>query len=237
MRTLCCAMAFMLALAGVADAAPISDGSYFLETFTSYPEHPSSSGPGSGVNTSGGNARIITTVGTEGVFRASPLSLPAEYVLEYDWTLHGPSTDNFYMLYNQGSSAPWDSSISLRTLLGDATTWSFQIDHGTGWAVSPTLNYGQTYHVTLHQKPGAAKPVDLYIDGSLLGTYDSRNPSLTTTLTQFGDPSTGAGYGDATVDNVSIGNPVVVPEPASLGLIVAGVIGFTAMRRRDAVRS
>lgn len=237
MRNLYCTMSFMLALASVANGAPMSDDSYFLETFTSYPEHPSSSAPGSGVTTSGGNARVITTVGTEGVFRASPLSLPSEYVLEYDWTLHNPSTDNFYMLYNQGNSAPWESSIALRTLLGDATTWSFQIDHGTGYSVSPILNYGQVYHVTVHQKPGVSKPVDLYIDGSLIGTYDSRNPSLTTSLAQFGDPSSSAGYGDATIDNVSIGNPVAVPEPASIGLIAVGAVVVTAMRRRNAVRS
>lgn len=232
MRTLFASMAMLLALAPLALAAPISDGSIYLETFTSYPESPKSQAINAGTSVSGGEVHIVTEVATEGVFRVSPLTLPSEYVVEFDWKTNAPTGDNFYMLYNEGSSAPWSSNIAMRAF-PDNANWKFQVDFaGGGFDISDALNYGQYYHITVHTKPGANAPVDLYVDGVLMGTYDSRNPSLATTLLQFGDPSGGSGFGNVSIDNISIGLPIVVPEPGS-ALYFLTMLGIAILNRRS----
>lgn len=218
-------------LSGAAIAAPMSDGSIFEETFNAYPEDAKSAAIGSGANVSGNAMRIITETATEGVFRASPLGLSAtgEYVVEFDWTVHTGSGDNFYMYYTQGSSSPWVNDIALRTIPVDASTWNFQVDHAGSpdWTVFTGLNLNQTYHITMHHK-GAVNDIDLYLDGALLGTFAGRNASLGTDLVQWGDPSTGSGYGDVTLDNVSIG--LNIPEPMSIGALSLGALAL--LRRR-----
>lgn len=206
MKALCICTALCFVVSGTAFGVPQSDGSIFLETFTNYPEHPLSAAINVGAVVADGAVRLTTTTETEGVFRASPLPLTSgqEYVVEFDWTLHEPSGDNFYMFYSQGPESPYFSGIALRTIpMGD--DWIFQVDYGVDqWEWSELLIYDQLYHVTIHVKPGASL-VDLYVDGLLIGEYESRNPSITTDLVQWGDGSGGAGYGDATVDNISIG--------------------------------
>lgn len=233
MRTLFAAAIALFTLASLGEAAPISDGSIYVETFTNYPESPLSQVINTGSTVSSGAAHISTTTGTEGVVRVRPLVLPAEYVTEFDWKLNGPSGDNFYLVFNQGDAHPWDSSIAVRAIESGAN-WKFQVDFaGGGWDISDELNYGQFYHITVHNKPGVNRPVDLYVDGVLMGTYDSRNPSISTTLFQLGDSSGGSGYGDATIDNISIGLPVIVPEPSSIWIVVT-MFGMTAAIRRRA---
>lgn len=213
MKAFCISAVLGLTLAGTSLAAPQSDGSIFLETFTNYPEHPLSQAINVGAVVTEGAVRLTTETATEGVFRASPLPLSfgQEYVVEFDWTLHAPSGDNFYMFYSQSSESPYFSGIALRTIPMESN-WIFQVDYGVDpfYEWSAPLNYNQSYHVTLHVKSGATL-VDLYLDGALVGEYAARNPSLTTDLVQWGDGSGGSGYGDASVDNISIGmpNPVV----------------------------
>lgn len=189
-------------------AAPVSDGSFFLETFTAYPEDPRSQAINVGADPYGFNVRLTTTLSTEGVFRASPLTLGAEYVVEFDYTLHAPSGNNWYVFYAQGDAPPYVSAIALRAIPFDATQWLYQVDYGNGeYEVSSPMNYDELYHFTIHVKPGPTKPVDLYVDGALIGQYASRDSDLTTDLIQWGDPSSVDGYGDATVDNISVGLP------------------------------
>lgn len=219
----------------VAQAAPISDGSIYLETFTAYPEDSKSQNfPVSTV--SGGAVHISTVRPNEGVFRIAPVTLPSEYVMEFDWTANGPLGDGFYMLYNEGTGPPWFASVSLRGVESGPSNWQFTIEHGTPSAFtnSPVLNYDQTYHITLHGKPGATKPVDLYLDGALVGTFTSRNPSLTPTLIQFGDVSSTDGYGDVTIDNISIGAPI--PEPSTLLLAALSGLVCVGVRRRRSIQ-
>lgn len=201
-----------LATAQVALGAPASDGSVYRETFTSYPEDVKSQAINVGTVVSDGAVRVTTVAENEGVFRASPLQLGPEYVLEFDWTLHGPSGDNFYMLYAQRDEAPYFSDVALRTIPA-GSGWIFQVDYGVDpfFLQSAPLNYDQRYHVAVHVKPGPAKLVDVYLDGALFGEFAARNPHLTTDLLQWGDPSSAVGFGDATLDNISVGLPVADP--------------------------
>lgn len=217
-----------------ASAAPTSDGSISYETFTTYPESGYSSTPGA-VDTSGGNAHIVTTTGTEAVYRVSTLNLTpgTEYVLEYDFSINAESGDNFYVLFMQGSSSPWDSGIAMRAY-GTGSTYAIQVDYASGgYDTLGSKVYGQTYHATVHHKTD--NTLDLYLDDLLVNTYAERNPSLGTSLIQFGDSSTGSGFGDLMVDNVSLGGVAAVPEPASIGLGVMLGGALLLNRRRQLV--
>lgn len=233
-KTLVAGAGMAMMLTGSAMAAPVSDGSIFSETFTegSYPDDPKSAAIGAGANVGSNAMQIITETSTEGVFRASPLGLAsnAEYVVEFDWRVNNASGDNFYMYYSQGNSAPYVNDIALRAIPVDASTWAFQVDHdgGLGYTIFNGLNLNQTYHVTMHHKGNVNDDIDLYLDGALLGTFDGRNSSLGTDLVQWGDPSSGSGFGDVTLDNVSIG--ANVPEPMSMGAVAVGTLAL--MRRR-----
>lgn len=231
MRTTWLAVMLIVLTAGAAHGAPISDGSIYQENFEGPPHHPLTNAIGVGATISGGAGHIGTTTDTEGVIRVNPTSYPSEYVVEYDWTLNGPSGDNFYMFYAQGPAAPWNSAVGLRTIPVDDATWAFQVDYfNGGWAVFDSMNYGQTYHVTLHVKDELGKPVDIYIDGALIGEFASQNPSLTTDLVQWGDPSGGAGFGSATIDNISIGAPV--PEPSTVVFAASVLWGGAVLGQR-----
>jgi hypothetical protein len=236
MKTTWLATFLLLLTTGIAQAAPISDGSIFKETFTNFPESPLSNTVGAGATVFGGAAHIETTTGTEGVFRVNqiPAGYPAEYVVEYDWTMNGPSGDNFYMFYAQQNVSPYFSAVALRTIeeYPSPGKWTFQVDTGSApfYALSNPLDYGQTYHITLHVNSGPTKPVDVFVDGSLLGTFDSRNPQLTTDLVQWGDPSSGQGHGNATLDNISIGLPT--PEPSTIAIAATAITGLIAASRR-----
>jgi hypothetical protein len=213
-------------------AAPLSDGSIFSETFTNYPESPKSAAIGPGANVVGGAVEITTEVPTSGVFRASPLGISgsSEYVLEFDFKINSASGDNFYILYMEGSGAPWNSDIGIRAYTpapgnGD---FAFQVDYGTNeWAVVEGKSFNTVYHMTVHHK--VDNIIDLYLDGSLLGSFADRSAGLGTSLVQFGDGSGGAGFGSITVDNISIG-AVAIPEPAMLSL--AGLSAAGLLRRR-----
>lgn len=219
MKTLVTSMAMVLALSNAAlGAAPVSDHSFFHETFTNYPEDPRSAAINVGADPYGFNVRLTTVAETEGVFRASPLTLGEEYVVEFDYTLHAPSGNNWYVFYAQGDADPWFSAVTLRAVPFDETQWFYQIDYGNNeYDFSALMNYNQQYHFTLHVQSGPTKPVDLYVDDVIVGQFASRNPELTTSLVMWGDPSGGSefanGYGDATVDNISIGLP---GEPAGI---------------------
>lgn len=215
-------------------AVPMSDGSIFKETFTTYPEDPKSAAIGPGANVISGFMHIETTTGTEGVFRADSVNIPAstEYVMEYDFRVNSNSGDNFYLLYTQGSSSPWEQDIKMRVYddLSSPSTWEFQVDDASPptWHQYGGFNYGQWYHFTVHHTNNINNDVVVYMDGSLIGTFTDRVPSLNVQLAQLGDSSGGNGYGNADVDNVSIGAPVV-PEPTGLAL---GAIALALMRRR-----
>ena len=236
-----CAVTTALALLSFplsAAAAPVSDGSIFKETFTSYPEDSHSAAIGPGANVVSGFMHIETTTGTEGVFRAANVNIPAstEYVMEYDYRVNANSGDNFFLLYTQDNNvAPYQQDILMRVYDDSSTpsTWEFQIDDNSppGYHQHGGFNYGQWYHFTVHHMNNVNNDIAVYVDGSLLGTYKDRQPSLQVSLAQFGDSSGGAGYGNADVDNVSIGAPVV-PEPASLSLLATGLVSLR--RRRSA---
>jgi len=184
---------------------------------------------GTGAANSGGAAQIETIVTTEGVYRASPLGIAgsSEFVLEFDFTIHADS-GNFYILYMEGSGSPYLSDIAIRAINPGAGNgdFGFQVDYASGgYEIFSGKTYDVPYEVTLHHK--ADNSIDLYLDSVLLNTYGDRNAGLGTNLVQFGDGSTGAGFGNMTIDNVSIG---VIPEPTSLAAI--GLLGMAALRRR-----
>jgi len=147
-------------------------------------------------------------------------------VLEYDFTIKAVTGDR-YILY--ANSASGFSDITIRSYGNNAgLEYNVQVDYGTGSdfaAFTSGFSFGTKYHVALEYK--VDNTLDLYVDGILLGNYADRNPTATTNLIQFGDPSTGAGFGNMTIDNVSIG---VIPEPTSLAAI--GLLGMAALRRR-----
>jgi hypothetical protein len=215
-------------------AAPTSDGSIFKETFTSYPEDPKSAAIGPGANVVSGFMHIETTTGTEGVFRAANVNVPAstEYVMEYDFRVNSNSGDNFYLLYSEGNASPWEQDVKMRVYDDNSSpsTWEFQVDDNSppGWHQYGGYNYGQWYHFTVHHTANANNDILVYVDGNPLATFTDRAPGMQMSLAQFGDSSGGAGYGNADVDNVSIGAPIV-PEPATLGL---ATLGLAALRRR-----
>lgn len=200
-------------LASAVEAAmPYSNGAYFNETFTVYPDDPNSAAIGPGSTVAGGVVQLTTTVGTEGIFRAQNLNIAAgsEYVLEYDLRLNAPSGDNFYLLYSQANTPPYLQDIQMRVYndVSTPSTWEFQVDDASfpGWHQYGGYNYNQWYHLTVHHDTGSN--VNVYFDGSLVGTFTDVDPSLPVNLMQMGDPSTGSGYGNATLDNVRIGTAV-----------------------------
>jgi len=210
-------------------AAPFSDGSIYKETFTSYPEDIRSSAT-SEATVAGGAVGIVTTdggSGTEGLFRVTNLSLSdtAEYVIQYDFTLNAESGNNWYILYNNSDVGFSDITIRSYGTNNGGLGYNIQVDHGGGFQAFETgFLFGVNYDVTVHHKGDGF--IDLYVDNNLLGTYTDRAPNQITNLMQFGDPSSNDGFGNMTIDNVSIG----IPEPTSLAVI--GLLGMAALRRR-----
>ncbi len=226
----------MLLFAAPVFAAPISDNSIyherFLDTVGNTADDSDTNVIGTGAYIDNGQGYVNSSVGTEGVVRASNLGIGAaqEWVLEYDWTLLAEAGDNFYMLFVEDNSSPYNSSIQMRAYPVDAIQYGVQVDYGSGQFESFNLEFSETYHITLHHRDATNN--DLYIDGQFIGTYADRNDTLGVNLIQFGDSSTGSGYGFASVDNISIGNVAPsIPEPASLALLSLGM--FAAMNRRS----
>ena len=198
-------------LPSVARAAmPLSNGSVFNETFTSYPDDPKSAAIGAGATVAGGVVQLTTTVPSEGVFRAFNLGIAAgsEYVLQYDFRLNAPSGDNFYLLYSQDNVSPYQQDIKMRVYndVSTPSTWEFQVDDANFYYQYGGYNYNQWYQVTVHHD--TSNLVTVYMDGAMVGTFADLEPTLGVDLMQMGDPSGGAGYGNATLDNVRIGGAV-----------------------------
>ena len=209
MKAFFTSIVLLMATAVSTFGAPTSDGSFFLETFENYPEH-SSSQTFPVAMVLDGVLRLTTVRPNEGAFRASPLALGDEWVAEFDWTVHAPTGDFFHMFYaDEAVTAPWHGAIGMRVWSVETdSNWTFEVSHAEGSEFSAVMNFNQTYHFTIHVQPGPTKPVDLYVDGVLFNSYNSRNPQLDVDLVQWGDLSSTDAFGDITLDNISIGLPV-----------------------------
>lgn len=218
-------------------SAPIfSDGSIYFEDFAGDSANdPNTNVIGAGATISSEAGQIVTTTSTEGVVRAGTglgIAATTEYVLEFDLSVNAASGDNFYALYSQGSASPFRNDIQLRVFGDGSGDWEFQVDHGgsPNFAVSDMdFSYGQAVHFTVHHTANSNNDVDLYVDGTLFGTFPDRAPALGVDLIQFGDSSGGAGFGDATVDNISIGQ--AVPEPSTAVLVMAALLSISFTRK------
>lgn len=197
-------------------AVPTSDGAYYLERFNSNtPDNPKTSVIGTGASITDQAGQLVTTTPTEGVVRAGVgLNIPptTEYVLEFDYTVNDASGDNFYALFSQGTSAPYSNDIAIRIFSDGTGDWEFQVDHGGSPNYTQSdlnFSFGEEVHFTVHHTADSDNLVNLYVDGVLFGQFVDRNPALGVDLIQWGDGSSGTGYGDATVDNIVIGAAVI----------------------------
>lgn len=228
----------VLASASLAWAAfaPVSDGTIYQERFTgNTPDDAKTNVINVGASIADEAGQMVTTTPTEGVVRAGTglgIAPGMAYVLEYDFTVNAASGDNFYALYTQDAVSPWASDINMRVISDGSGDWEFQVDHGGDppWAVTNMdFGFGQAVHFAVHRKPGPSTDVDVWVDGALFGTFPDRSPTLGVDLFQWGDGSGGAGFGDATVDNIIIGG--LVPEPTALAALAVGVVVVLARRR------
>ena len=222
-----------------ATAAVVSNGSIYQETFTgNTPDSGQTSAIGVGASYANEMGYVLTLAETEGVIRAGGLGIAAniDYVLEFDLIVHASSGDNFYVLYSEGQNSPWQSDIQLRAYADpDDGDWEFQVDYGSGQYDQPDLDlvFDVPYHITVHSKGSTTADVDLYVDDNLVGTYADRNSGLDVNIVQWGDPSSGGGYGEMSVDNIIIGLPVPPPTISLVDVTDAPMLSFDSF---DAVR-
>ena len=229
----------LLAIATVAVGAPVgSDGTYYDEPFSGTTSvHPSTSAMGLGAHISDGIGHITTSTGTEGVIRAgqnADMTVPgnSEYVIEFDFKLNatGATGDSYEMLRPLGPSNEVDIVLNPVADL-QAGTWDFRaIDaNGAHPLLGLTLALDEFHHVVVHHT-NVNNEIDVWVGDTLVGTFIDRVPGEDIKKIQWGDPSIGFAFGDISIDNISIGNAIPVPEPAIAGFI--GLGGLLAMCRR-----
>lgn len=219
LRFTCFAYAAVLMSFCPVKALVTSDGSIYLETFAGdAADDPLTNVIGAGAARYDEAGQIETEVATEGVVRAGTglgITPSTEYVVEFDFAVNASSGDNFYALFGQGTAAPWRSDINLRVFSDGTGDWEVQVDHAPDSMLIDytqtdlNFSFGQSVHFTVHHKANEANEIDLYFDDVLFGTFEDVNPEIDVDLIQWGDSSGGAGYGNATIDNISIGSPVI----------------------------
>ena len=245
----------LLISTGAALGVPVSDGSLFdddfgtgdLSKWNQITTSPSGVAEYDGaVGNPAGSFHVATGTWDEGFGRPNILdgTGATEVVTEFDIKVNDSCGDSFLIwaayTYADGTGlgASTDLEIQMKTndWVGDypgGPVWDIHV-YEADWvlhSLQTRLDADEWHHFVIHRKSlSGPDNVDLYIDNNLIGTYDSLSPGGTGIVgdAQIGDVSTGAMWGNANWDNFLIGG--VVPEPATMVILLAGSV--LAIRRR-----
>jgi hypothetical protein len=249
MRRLCVAVFVFLLSVGSAWAVPISDGSIYFENFAGNIKNDPDSYSSGNATISSNAGHVVTTTAQQGVFRAghsvvgppSPLNVAAgtEYVLEFDFSVNAATSNMELLRPLRVTPSSAEIDIFMRASWNGITSgWSFTVqDFVTTTPSIGSLAPNQFHHFVIHHKANVAGDIDLWVNGSLIGTYKDRSISSSLGFIQWGDSSGSIISGNISIDNISLGSPVAVPEPWSLTLIIMALPLLRWCRQENASHS
>ncbi len=134
---------------------------------------------------------------------------------------------------------PNSVSQVLATVVGQTYAVNFYADADTANTFSLTENgltvAGSPTSIAANGFPNAANSA-LFTD--YLSSFTATSAATTLNLTATANPGIGSQDGSVMIDNVNV-QAAVTPEPASLGLVLTGIAGLSAVvrRRRQDTRS
>lgn len=188
-----------------------------------------------GVNSQDDGLNLTSTSPSNGVIYAS---------FDVNFTSWPSGSGSYFAFFKDTTTADFRARV-----LATNTTGGVNIGIGNGVAtaiagssfLSTTLNFGTTYKVVLRLDQSSGADVStLWLNPSL-----ETDPGATATdvigsapfvipITQFALRQSNATQGLNWVDNILVGSTFadVVPEPSTIALVGAGMLGLFAIRRR-----
>jgi len=223
-----CVLVSILAFAGSASAVPTpyANGNVFNETFDGgvFSEAGSSfAGDIGGAVSFDNDAAMFVNNNMTGEYAGdfTVISTTSEYVIEVVVNVSSafPITENAYVMSPADPIwVPGDLKLEAKEAPGG--TWDIEIADAVGATMAGLTLAKDTYHyVAQHHRGNPAGDVDLYVDGSYVGTYTDRDRTQDIRYVRVGNVSgeAGVGFGTAHFDSVLVGTVPPPEPPLSLG--------------------
>jgi len=179
-----------------------------------------------GISDSGGNGSTVVPSGN--------LSLATTFVINGGDATIG---DQAFRQIPNGNGVMYQSSKPYLAVTG--TNWDFGAGQsgsfvlGTAFTLTWTAN-GDNFVFTAsngdfaHSSVGASS----FLNIAFVGTLVSTGTDIFTQSALFSDTSTQTGVNNPISDAMTLSTPAPAPEPASIALLAAGLIGLTGFARR-----
>ena len=137
-------------------------------------------------------------------------------VFQIDYTFRLNTSNNLEILIGRNASGAWDSSGSNNPL----HDWGFDDETSTAAAAD-----GLTLMANVRTTTPPVNDIQVDVSGIVKGWVDGTNPNQGFVLYYDRNAYQGAGFRDAEL-------LIVVPEPATFGLLAVGLLGLRASGRR-----
>lgn len=107
----------------------------------------------------------------------------------------------------------------------------YERDFSTYPTAAVSHSIGPGFHTVGYEVAPGASDASIYVDGALVGVLDATKIGLGVPDLNFGDGS-GGDVGIANWDYISVNSGSVIPEPATVALLVIGLLGGAICKNR-----